>query len=246
MRCSTRAGIASDTGGRRANARSAACAERSCPTPAPDRAVRGPSRRTRGLTTAGSGGRSDPKSLPSQVIRSPPLARCCDRPSPSPSHSTPGSITVEALALRDGMAAGSEKSNDSPFLQPGIIRPMFWRRKKVGREMFRPYELAVIDALLQKLRPEARAIVAEIEATTHVQRILDDEDVEIWAEKGKSGDPALAAEPGPGPQARERRRERPNGHRPGDDRRGVWPRLRVRLPPIAEEWAWATPSRSSS
>src|SRR4029079_12440155 len=70
---------------------------------------------------------------------------------------------------------------------------MFWRRKKVGRAMFRPYELAVIDALLEKLSPGARAIVArQIEATTYVQRILDDEDVEIWAEKGKPGDPALA------------------------------------------------------
>lgn len=70
---------------------------------------------------------------------------------------------------------------------------MFWRRKKVGREMFRPYELAVIDALLERLSPEASAIVArQIEATTYVQRILDDEDVEIAADKGKIGDPALA------------------------------------------------------
>ena len=70
---------------------------------------------------------------------------------------------------------------------------MFWRRKKAGRDLFRPYELAVIDALLDRLSLDARLIVArQIASTTHVQRILDDEDVEIWAEKGKPGDPTLA------------------------------------------------------
>ncbi len=63
---------------------------------------------------------------------------------------------------------------------------MFWRRR-TGRDLFRPYELAVLDGVLAELGPAARALVErQIAATGHVQRLFDDSDVALYPGRGRN------------------------------------------------------------
>ena len=69
---------------------------------------------------------------------------------------------------------------------------MWWRRRS-GRDLLRPYELAVIDAVLAGLSTEAGELIERQLATRgRVSRIIDDEDVMLCPAPGTAPDPALA------------------------------------------------------
>jgi hypothetical protein len=60
---------------------------------------------------------------------------------------------------------------------------VFWRRR-TGRQLFRLYELAVLDGVLAELAPEARILVErQIASTGHVQRLFDDSDVALYVNR---------------------------------------------------------------
>jgi hypothetical protein len=69
---------------------------------------------------------------------------------------------------------------------------MWWRRK-AGRALLRPHELAVIDAVLGAL-PAVAADLIERQLATRVQvsRIIEDADVMLYSRRGARPDPALA------------------------------------------------------
>jgi hypothetical protein len=70
---------------------------------------------------------------------------------------------------------------------------MWWRRQRVGRDLLRPYEEAVIDAVLGAVSREAAEMIErQLAARGRVSRILGDSDVMLYPASGTWTDPALA------------------------------------------------------
>jgi len=68
-------------------------------------------------------------------------------------------------------------------------------RGRRGRALFRPYELDVLDAVAERLSPEARSLLErQVEAVGHVQRLFDDTDVSLYPRRSgpQVRDPAIA------------------------------------------------------
>ena len=71
---------------------------------------------------------------------------------------------------------------------------VIWRRKK-GRDLFRPYELAVLEAVLAELDPEARSLIEQqIAATEQIHRLYDDTEVDLYPTRRRDvqHDPTIA------------------------------------------------------
>lgn len=70
-----------------------------------------------------------------------------------------------------------------------------WRRKK-GRDLLRPYELAVLDAAGAALGPRAGTLLErQVDAIRKVQRLFDDVEVDLYPEERggrRHDDPAIA------------------------------------------------------
>ena len=68
-----------------------------------------------------------------------------------------------------------------------------WSRRKTGRALLRPHELAVIDAVLAALSADAAELLERQLATrVQVSRIMDDADVMLYSDRGAPLDPGLA------------------------------------------------------
>lgn len=70
---------------------------------------------------------------------------------------------------------------------------MWWRRRRFGRDLLRPHEVAVIDAVLGSVsREAAETIERQLAARARVSRILGNSDVMLYPASGTWTDPALA------------------------------------------------------
>ena len=62
---------------------------------------------------------------------------------------------------------------------------MWWLKR--GRELFRPHELVVIDAIAAELAVEARSLLErQVEATRRIVRLFDDREVYLYPSRGRS------------------------------------------------------------